>query len=133
MMEAALRQFVWNRADSRCEYCHLPQSAIDLTFHVEHIIARQHGGDDSPDNLGLACDRCNFFKGPNLSSINRMTGEVVQLFHPRRQLCEEHFELQGFDIVGKTPIGQVTLELLKMNTSRRRELRAQLIEAGEFF
>ena len=44
-MDAATRRLVLRRAGSRCEYCRLPQHAVDLTFHVEHIIAKQHGGD----------------------------------------------------------------------------------------
>ena len=131
-MDAANRQLVWDRAGSRCEYCHLPQAAIDLTFHLEHIIAKQHGGDDSLDNIGLSCDRCNHLKGPNLSSIDSLTREVVTLFHPRQQSWDDHFELRGIDIIGKTPAGRATVELLKLNASRRRELRAQLLAAGEF-
>lgn len=131
-MDSASRQLVWNRAGSRCEYCRLPQKAIDLTFHVEHIVAKQHGGDDSEGNLCLSCDRCNLLKGPNLSSIDPDTGEVVSLFHPRKLLWNDHFELQGFEIVGKTPTGRVSVELLKMNAPRRRELRTLLILSGEF-
>jgi hypothetical protein len=36
-MDAALRQFVIERAGDRCEYCHLPQDFSELRFHVEHI------------------------------------------------------------------------------------------------
>ena len=131
-MDAATRQLVGDRASWRCEYCHLPQAAIELTFHVEHIVAKQHGGDDSPDNLGLSCDRCNFLKGPNLSSIDHSTRVIVTLFPPRRLSWDDHFKLQGIDIVGQTPAGRATVELLKMNASRRRELRAQLLTVGEF-
>jgi hypothetical protein len=55
-MDAATRRLVRQRAQDRCEYCRMPQSAAPfLTFHVEHIQARQHIKDDSPDNLALAC------------------------------------------------------------------------------
>jgi len=30
---------------------------------VEHIIPRAHGGTDAPENLALACARCNHQKG----------------------------------------------------------------------
>jgi len=44
-MDDALREFVRQRAAERCEYCLLPQSAARFfTFHVEHIRAKQHGG-----------------------------------------------------------------------------------------
>jgi hypothetical protein len=59
-MRDATRQLVRRRAGDRCEYCHLPQEATPfITFHVEHIIARQHTGEeqDDPSGLAYACDR----------------------------------------------------------------------------
>ena len=54
-----------------CEYCRLPQAASRIVrFHIEHIIARQHGGRSEPDNLALACGFCNFHKGPNIAGID---------------------------------------------------------------
>jgi len=41
-----------------------------MRFHVEHIVSRQHGGTDDPSGPALACDRCNAYKGPNLTSID---------------------------------------------------------------
>jgi hypothetical protein len=42
----------------------LPQTAaLFFTFHIEHIMARQHGGDDNLSNLALACPDCNAYKG----------------------------------------------------------------------
>ncbi len=131
-MDAAVHQLVWQRAASRCEYCRLPQHAVDLTFHVEHIIARQHDGSDDPSNLCLSCDRCNLTKGPNLTSVDPETRQVVALFHPRQDAWSEHFELRDFDIVGKTPAGRATVRLLRMNDARRRELRLRLICAGDY-
>ena len=29
---------VWQRAESRCEYCHVPVSVYPLPFHVDHIL-----------------------------------------------------------------------------------------------
>ncbi len=90
-MDAELRQLVRTRADNRCEYCRLPQHAVDGVLQVEHIIARQHGGGDELTNLALACDQCNLHKGPNLSAIDPESGQTVQLFDPRRDAWEEHF------------------------------------------
>ncbi|MEI7460542.1 MAG: HNH endonuclease, partial [Pirellula sp.] len=68
-MDATTKNLVRQRASDCCEYCHLPQDATPfITFHIEHVIAKQHTPDD--DNLddlkrlALACDRCNLFKGP---------------------------------------------------------------------
>jgi hypothetical protein len=53
-MDAGLRDFVRDRAGHRCEYCHLPQAAEPFfTYHIEHIVARQHGGGDDDLNLLL--------------------------------------------------------------------------------
>ncbi len=58
-MDAHLRQSVRQRAEGRCEYCGLRQDQEPLSFHVEHITSRQHGGKDTPENLALACHHCN--------------------------------------------------------------------------
>ena len=80
-------------AHGRCEYCHLPDGAVSAArFHVEHVIAKQHGGSDGPDNRCWSCHRCNLHKGPNLSGRDPLTGHVVRLFNPRRQLWNRHFE-----------------------------------------
>ncbi|MCA9136035.1 MAG: HNH endonuclease [Planctomycetales bacterium] len=74
-MDSETKSIVRLRAQDRCEYCHLPQAATPfITFHIEHVIAKQHTPDsadlDSLERLALACDRCNLFKGPNLASID---------------------------------------------------------------
>ncbi len=132
-MDAATRRLVRQRAEGRCEYCRLPQAAQPfVTFHVEHIIAKQHGGSDEPGNLCIACERCNFHKGPNLTSIDPETGKIERLFDPRHQVWADHFELRGALVLGKTPIGRATAAVLSMNEERRIELRASLIAQGEF-
>ena len=70
MLDRATRDLVRTRAGYRCEYCQLHQDHSNLTFHVEHIVAKQHRGSDDVDNLALACHRCNLRKGPNLTGID---------------------------------------------------------------
>jgi len=62
-MDAGTRELVRQRAGNRCEYCLLRQWDSGSRLQIEHIVARQHGGRDIPDNLALACDRCNSRKG----------------------------------------------------------------------
>jgi hypothetical protein len=50
-MDAELRNLVRLRAAGRCEYCHLPPSADEWSFHVDHIIAKTHQVNDDPSNL----------------------------------------------------------------------------------
>lgn len=130
-MDAATRQLVRQRAGNRCEYCLLRQEQSGLSHHVEHIVAKQHGGPDDPDNLALACNRCNAHKGPNLTGIDPATGYVVSLFHPRREVWSDHLEFQGARIVGLTPTGQATVHVLAMNDERRVERRAELLARGK--
>lgn len=125
-MDAAARDLVRRRADNRCEYCLLPQAHSELTHHVEHIVAKQHGGSDDVDNLALACHRCNLRKGPNLSGIDPLSAKLVPLFHPRRDAWADHFSLRGVRITGITPIGRATAHVLAMNDVRRLELRSEL-------
>ena len=134
MIDAAVRDLVRRRAGDRCEYCRLPQGAAEAKFHIEHIFAQQHAPPraDEPENLALACHRCNLHKGTNLSSVDPVTGEVVPLFHPRRNEWRRHFELQGALIHGLTPTGRATATLLQFNARRRLEFREGLIAEGDF-
>lgn len=132
-MDAATRDFVRRRAANRCEYCHLPQDATPyITFHDEHIIARQHLEEvqDDPSGLAYACDRCNAFKGPNLSSIDPDSGDKVNVFNPRTDTWSGHFVVSEGIIIGLTPVGRATARLLNMNDPRRVELRLEWLEEG---
>jgi hypothetical protein len=130
-MDETVRQFVRERAGHRCEYCHLPQDAAPwVTFHIEHIRARQHQGEDDPANLALACPDCNFRKGPNLTSTPPDSDEIVPLFNPRVLEWDEHFTMIGPEIVGLTDTGRATVRLLDMNEDERVAMRAELQAEG---
>jgi hypothetical protein len=132
-MSHSFREFVRVRAGRRCEYCHLPESAaVAAVFHVEHIISRQHGGVDSEENRCWSCHRCNFHKGPNLSGRDGLTGNIVRLFDPRRQLWRRHFKWQGAVLVGRTQIGRATIAVLNINDPQRVELRRLVLGSGEW-
>lgn len=127
-METSARELVRQRAGGRCEYCRLPEEVDEWPFHLEHVIAKQHGGSDSMDNLCWSCSRCNFYKGPNVASIDLDTGAIVRLFHPRHDAWKEHFAFRGAHIIGLTEVGRATVQLLHMNDHRRLDLRRNLIE-----
>src|SRR5437660_11020760 len=125
-MDAGLRDLVRKRALQTCEYCHIPQEATPLIpFHVEHIVSKQHGGTDHPDHLALACDRCNAYKGPNLTSIDPDTRTLVALFNPRQDVWSSHFVVRVGQILRLTATGRATVRLLNMNAPRRVGLRAE--------
>jgi hypothetical protein len=130
-MNEATREFVRERAGDRCEYCQLHQEHLPFApFHLEHIIPRKHGGNDDPANLALACFHCNSHKGPNLSGIDPVSGDVVALFHPRRQAWGQHFAFLNFEVIGLTPTGRATAQVLEMNAPDRIKLRQELKSRG---
>ena len=129
---APLRDSVRSRAGGRCEYCLVQEDDLFEPHEADHIIAEQHGGETTADNLAFACWDCNRRKGPNLSSVDPESGEVVRLFHPRLQKWAEHFRLDGFRIIPLTPIGRATVALLRFNSPERLSVRAMLHQIGRY-
>ncbi len=126
---AALRRQVRERAAGCCEYCLIPE-AVTLAAHpIDHVIAEKHGGPTTADNLALSCTICNLHKGSDLASVDPLTGEVVLLFHPRRDRWVEHFRLVEGRIDPLTPTGRVTVRLLQLNAPQRVEERTLLVAA----
>lgn len=126
---AALRRLVCDRAQGACEYCLIPEIAVLVSHEVDHVIAEKHGGNTEADTLALSCTICNKYKGSDLASIDLVTGEIFRLYHPRRDDWQEHFQLQGGEIVPLTPIGRVTTRLLQLNRLERQKERQMLIES----
>lgn len=127
MIDAETRRRVRLRAGEACEYCGLLQ--MDSPFarlHIEHVRPKKHGGDDSSDNLALACIDCNLAKGANIAGIDPETDRLTSLFDPRRQSWPDHFEKQGILIVGKTDVGRTTVQVLRMNSEEQLQLRLAL-------
>jgi hypothetical protein len=129
-MDAELQRLVWQRAAQRCEYCQVPADVALLPFQIDHIIAEKHGGPTTADNLALSCERCNSHKGPNIAGY--LEGAHVPLFNPRNDRWADHFAWDGPVLVGQTPVGKVTIEVLAINLPYRIALRAALIEEGIF-
>ncbi len=132
-MDAALRRLVRRRAGDRCEYCRIHQEQDTFfTFPVDHIIARQHGGQTEADNLCFSCYRCYSHKGTNIASIDPETKTIVPLFDPRRNDWFEHFAWQDALLVGRTAVGRATVMLLAVNHPDYVVLRESLIAEGVF-
>lgn len=127
-MDVASRRLVRQRAGGRCEYCQIHEDDEPYAFHLEHIIIpKKHGGQDDPSNLAWSC---NLMKGANLSG--RVHGEIVTLFHPRRQQWNRHFRWVGPILAGKTKCGFATVQVLDVNADDRVKLRDILIASGAF-
>jgi hypothetical protein len=131
-MDEALARAVRERADFVCEYCRFPARQYPAGFEIEHVIPRQHDGRTTFGNLAYACQRCNKHKGPNLAGIDRTTSrtKLVRVFNPRRHVWLFHFVWDGPWVVGRTPIGRVTVALLDMNDEQRVRVRTQMLTEG---
>lgn len=127
-MDPELEHQVRARAGYRCEYCRFPEGLAELPFQLDHIIARQHGGQTEPSNLALACCYCNRHKGPNLAGVDPLTNCLARLFSPRSDLWEQHFEWNGPVLVGRTPEGRATIATLCINRADRVAVRRVLAE-----
>jgi hypothetical protein len=121
---------VRRRAAGRCEYCLFPESASELPFHIDHIIAEKHGGQSEAENLALACFSCNLRKGSNIAGLDPDTGELTPLFNPRAEGWSEHFAWDGVRLRGRTPIGRTTVAVLDINHVDSLAVREALREEG---
>jgi len=130
--DRALEAEVIRRARGRCEYCHFPEAAAELPFHVDHIIAEKHGGPTTGANLAWACFSCNLYKGPNIAGIDPVTGKLTRLFHPRRDIWAGHFDWDGVWLRAKTAVGRTTSAVLAMNAADSVAVREALREEGLF-
>jgi hypothetical protein len=127
-----LRRLVRERAAECCEYCLIPESMTLATHAIDHIIAEKHGGLTVAENLALSCAVCNGYKGSDLASVDPETGNIIPLFHPRRNVWRDHFKIAEERIEPQTATGRVTVRLQRFNDARRGKERALLIEAGVF-
>lgn len=126
-MAAALVQQIWRRAGNCCEYCRMPQEFDDTPFEIDHIIARKHDGPTVLSNLALSCFFCNSFKDSDIAGRDWKTRKLIPLFNPRRHKWERHFRWDGAVLIGRSPVGRVTVFVLNINDPFRVELRQGLI------
>jgi hypothetical protein len=87
----------------------MPDAYTEAPFQIDHIIAKKHGGETVSANLALSCYFCNSYKGPNIASLDPITGKLVRLFHPRKDRWAEHFVWEGPILVGLTAIARATI------------------------
>ena len=122
----ALQRPVRERAANRCEYCRVSQHGQEATFHVDHVRPRRDDGETALENLALACVSCSLRKGARTTAPDPQTARAVDLFNPRTQAWDEHFRVaDDFTIVGRTPVGWASLQLLRMNRILAIEIRRE--------
>src|SRR5438128_1232741 len=118
-MDSAVIERVWRRAGSACEYCRMSQEYSLLSFEIDHITPRKHGGRTVLSNLALSCFYCNSFKGSDLTGFDPKTKRVTRLYNPRRHRWQRHFRFEGGWLIGITAIGRTTVRVLQMNLPLR--------------
>lgn len=130
---AQQRKAIVKRARGYCEYCCSQVRFATQPFSVEHITPRSQGGKTKLDNLALACQGCNNYKYIKTEVFDPVSGEIVPLYHPRRQRWDDHFAWNDdFTlIVGLTSTGRATVEALKLNREGLVNLRQMLYVMGE--
>lgn len=126
----SLKEKVATRANYRCEYCLVSEMVSFFTFHIEHIKSLKHGGLTVLPNLAYCCPDCNAFKGSDLGTFAENDEYLVRFFNPRKDIWDDHFELQNGCIYGQTDIGIATEKIFKFNEVERLIYRKQLIELG---
>lgn len=125
-----LRRQVTERTGHRCEYCGLAQAGQEAAFHIDHVMPVKVGGSTSLDNLALACVSCSLRKGARSAALDPTTGEMVLLFHPRRDSWRTHFRWEGVQVVGLTPTGRATVAALQLNRALAWAIRAEEARRG---
>lgn len=120
------------RARGLCEYCHADERWQYVRFTVDHVQARAVGGDDTLENLALACFHCNRWKSDRAASEDPVTKESAPLFDPRRDDWSQHFRWSADlrRIEGVTPSGRATVDALRMNRDRAIQIREADTAAG---
>jgi len=99
------------------------QSLQGATFHIEHVIPRVRGGTSELGNLALACPSCNLHKADRVNSDPDHAPEAIALFHPRTDVWSDHFEWDEYQLVAKSDVGQLTIQLFRLNHERRIKIR----------
>jgi len=130
-ISAGLRAEVRRRARGRCEYCGVHEADVGAPHEPDHIIAEQHGGQTTAENLAYAC-YCNRYKGTNLASVDPESGQPVFLFQPRRDSWADHFQIDGAHTIALTAVGRTTSALLRFNAPERLESRRLLVLAQRY-
>ncbi len=122
------------RAQHRCEYCQAPEVVFNFPFEVEHIIPLSQQGRTEETNLALACRACNLHKGRRTGGFIADSDTEVAFFHPRQDRWQEHFQVdpESGRIEGMTPIGEVTVECLAMNSPSQVLARKLWVRLGLF-
>ena len=132
-VSAALRRSVRDRFGDQCAHCRTAEVLTATQFEIKHVVPRAAGGETTAANLCLACPMCNRFKSDAVTATDPVTGAVVPLFHPHREVWADHFgwAADGKEIVGRTAAGRATVAAFRMNRPAMVRVRRLWVAMGE--
>lgn len=118
-------------SNDKCCYCECRVGEESKYMEVEHFLPKSHRPDLVVDwnNLLPSCKRCNGSK----SNHNTETEPIID---PSAQNPKEHLLFRAFRLRPKTPLGEMTIDVLKLNhrervVNKRFEVGQKIIEIIE--
>lgn len=99
---------------SKCAYCECKLDVESKYMEVEHYYDKHTHPDQVVlwDNLLPSCKRCNGRKHKH----NTLTNPIV---NPATMDPKEHLQIKYYRLIGKTPIGNETINVLLLNDTRK--------------
>ena len=130
---ASLKAFIISRSRGYCEYCQSPADFTTEPFSIEHIQPRSKQGPNTADNLAYACIGCNVYKSDRTEFLDAVSGNIIPLYNPRTMRWNDHFlwDESLTALVGRTAVGRVTIEAMRLNRQPLKNLRRALVVIGE--
>jgi len=129
---SSLRERVRRAAVDRCGYCLSRRELVLGVLEIEHLVPLAVGGTNAEENLWLSCSLCNRHKATQLEAVDPLTNTTCLLFNPRQDKWQDHFRwsVDGTVIIGQTPKGRATEQVLQLNNDIAVELRRNWVLAG---
>lgn len=126
------REQIKIRASNSCEYCLSQDKYAPHSFTVDHILAQSLGGTNNLGNLAYCCFLCNRLKTNKKLLLDPNSLEWFPIYNPRIHKWSEHFmwNEETVLIIGKTSIGILTINVLKLNREKLIEYRESIIPFG---
>lgn len=108
----AIRDKIRQRAAYACEYCSVTETDTGGLLTIDHFQPQSKGGNDDLDNLIYCCNRCNSYKYNYFPTSSNQS----PIWNPRKNNRPQHFfVLDNGQLKGLTPIGQTTIDFLRLN------------------
>lgn len=87
------------------------------SFHIDHILPLNEGGETSLANLALSCGGFNSYKTNKTLGQDAVTKEEVSIYNPGKEEWSEHFSWSDdfLKVIGLTKKGRATVDILRLD------------------